>query len=88
MNDLVMSRNTVIFVLLVGATILSWELGHGLGFESVTAASVAVIAVSMIKARLVMQEFMEVRHAPISLRLVADGWLLSLSAALMFLYLR
>ncbi|MEQ9566933.1 cytochrome C oxidase subunit IV family protein [Marinobacter salarius] len=87
MGSLFLSRSTLIFALLVGATVVSWEFGHGVGFDSVTYASIGILVISFIKVRFVMREFMEVRHAPIVLRLVTDGWLLVICSVLIALYL-
>lgn len=88
MKDLVISRITLIWLLLLGATLLSWEMGHGIGLEEVKHASIAIIVVSFVKVRFVMYEFMELREAPISMRLLTDGWILATTMVLIVLYLR
>ena len=88
MKDLVISRITLIWFVLLGATLLSWEMGHGMGFDSVAHASMAIILVSFVKVRFVMQEFMELREAPLYMRLLADGWILVITLVLIGLYLR
>jgi len=44
--------------------------------------------VSFVKVRFVMHEFMELRHAPLFMRLLADGWIIAITAILIGLYLR
>lgn len=74
MKDLLLTRTSAIWALLVGATLLSWELGHGLGFDGATTAGAAILVVTFVKARFVVLDFMEVRHAPLWLRLIFEGW--------------
>ena len=50
-------------------------------------ATVAIMLVAAVKVRLVIKYFMEVRRAPLALRLVCDGWLLAVTAVIMTVYL-
>jgi heme/copper-type cytochrome/quinol oxidase subunit 4 len=50
-------------------------------------ATVAIMLVAAVKVRLVMRHFMEVRRAPLALRLVCDGWLLAVTALIVTVYL-
>ncbi|WP_176599253.1 cytochrome C oxidase subunit IV family protein [Sphingobium sp. 15-1] len=88
MKSLILSRVTLTWIVLLGATLLSWEMGHGMGFESIEHASMAIILVSFVKVRFVMHEFMELRHAPLFMRLLADGWIVVVTLLLLGLYLR
>lgn len=45
--------------------------------------AIAVIVVALIKVRFVILDFMEVRTAPIQLRLALEGWLVLLGAVLL-----
>jgi hypothetical protein len=76
------SRLTVMWLLLVVATCVSFEAG------SVAAryAGGVVLLVAFLKVRIVMFEFMEVAHAPRVLRLFCDGWILVLLIALTAMY--
>lgn len=47
-----------------------------------------VLGLSLFKVRLVIRHFMEVAHAPIALKLVADGWLLIVCGVVVGMYLR
>ncbi len=87
MRFLLRSPITFVWFILVAAT-ASWELGHGVGFDDVRHASQAIIAISLLKVRLVIRHFMEIRHAPFVMRVVSDVWLLALGTALFVLYLR
>lgn len=50
-------------------------------------ATVAIVLVAAVKVRLVIGYFMEVRRAPLSLRLVCDVWLLAVTALIVTVYL-
>jgi hypothetical protein len=50
-------------------------------------ATVAIMLITAVKVRLVMRHFMEVRRAPLALRLVCDGWLLAATALIVTVYL-
>lgn len=86
MSALLLTRVSLIWALLVGATVLSWALGHGVGFTG-AAASVAILAVTFVKVRFVVQDFMEIRDAPRWMRLGFDGWILLCCALLIGLFL-
>ena len=88
MRELLFNRLTLIWVLLVAATALSWAMGHGMGLHDRRIASVAIIGVAALKARYVILDFMELRGAPLVPRLVAEAWVAVLGAAMIGLYLR
>ena len=50
-------------------------------------ATVAIMLVAAVKVRLVIRYFMEVRRAPLALRLVCDGWLLAVTGLIVTVYL-
>ena len=68
-----------IWALLVAATLGSWTLGGGHG--------VALIAVAFVKVRLVGLYFMELRAAPVALRVAFEGWVVAAAGILVGLYL-
>lgn len=86
MKTLLWSRTSLIWALLVGATLLSFELGHGVGLRDATAAGAVILIVSFIKVRLVMLDFMEIRQAPRWMRLVAETWIALICATLVVLF--
>ena len=49
--------------------------------------TVAVLAMVFIKARLIIGYFMEVRTAPVWLRLATDAWLIVLWGTILAIYL-
>ena len=77
-------RIPAVWLLLVGATLVSWESARG-GGEPRWASS-AVLLISLLKARLIGLEFMELRTAPLPLRLAFEFWVLAVCAALLGLY--
>lgn len=85
-----MKAATLVWVVLMLATILSWWLGadHGLGPKASTSLlTVAILIVAFFKVRLVMLYFMEVRHAPASLRWLSEGWILLAGGSVISAYL-
>jgi heme/copper-type cytochrome/quinol oxidase subunit 4 len=50
-------------------------------------ATVAIVLIAAVKVRLVFGYFMEVRRAPLALRLVCDGWLLAVTGLIVTVYL-
>lgn len=87
MTELFFSRTTLIWGLLVAATLLSWEVGHGAGFDTARAAGGAILMVTFVKVRFVMLEFMELREAPRWMRVASQAWMVSLAAVLVALLL-
>ena len=83
--DLLRTRATATWLLLVAATVLSWAVGaeHGTG----SMVAVAVLAIAAIKVRYVGLDFMELRHAPILLRAAFEGYCVGMWAILSALYL-
>ncbi|MDT5007962.1 MAG: hypothetical protein QOJ24_5138 [Mycobacterium sp.] len=73
------------WLILIVATVVSYALGadHGTGSVMV----VAVLAIAAVKVRLIGLDFMELRTAPIPLRVVFEGYCLGLWTVLSGLYL-
>jgi hypothetical protein len=80
------ARITGVWVLLVVATLFSWEWAQGAGDRRLTASAVLVIA--FVKVRLIGLEFMELRTAPLPLRIAFELWLLGACSTLLALYWR
>ncbi|MCV7346257.1 cytochrome C oxidase subunit IV family protein [Mycolicibacterium rhodesiae] len=85
MLDLMRNRAGVSWLILVAATLASFILGADHGTGSLVA--VAVLAIAAIKVRLVGLDFMELRHAPIPLRMAFEVYCVGLWALLSGLYL-
>lgn len=76
---------TVVWAILMIATLISWYLGDGHGATKL--AAVLVIVTGFVKVWLVMEHFMELRTAPPQLRLVFSAWCLVMPAILCGIYL-
>jgi hypothetical protein len=85
MAELLRSRITLIWLLLIGATILSWESvrAAGRGGGDYTWSTVTVMVVAFIKVRFVGLEFMELRSAPLILRAMFEIWLVVVCVAIL-----
>ena len=82
---LMRNRAGVSWLILVAATLASWALGADHGTGSLVA--VGVLAIAAVKVRLVGLDFMELRHAPIPLRVAFEVYCVALWALLSGLYL-
>ena len=75
--------------LLVGVTLLSWWLGarhDGQLYVLDAGVTLAVLLIAALKVRLIIWEFMELRHAPAAMRRLADAMLALLMATLLGVY--
>jgi hypothetical protein len=81
----------VSWLVLVAITLAYVWIDHVADNGSVRTASVVVtviaIVVALVKVRIIMREFMEVRHAPTLLRRVTDLWIMLMAAAMLGAYL-
>ena len=84
------TRLTYVWLALMALTAAAWWIGdahgHG-GFSIDSPITLGVLAMALIKIRLVIQDFMEVRTAPLWLRLATDLWLFTLFGGVLALYL-
>lgn len=80
------SRQTVMLAVLIGATIGSFTIGRGIEGHPYLGASL-VLAIAAAKARIVILDFMEVRHAPGLLHHVAGWWPIAIFLGLAVLML-
>lgn len=84
------ARLTLVWLVLCVLSVTSWSFGPahpGTRVGASVPATLAILAIGFIKARLVISHFMEVRTAPPWLRLVTDGWLVALFGSILALYL-
>ncbi|MDD3445490.1 MAG: cytochrome C oxidase subunit IV family protein [Zavarzinia sp.] len=87
MRSLFLSRLTAIWLLLALVTIGSWVVGHGPGLVDHRLAGVVALVIAMVKVRFVILDFMEIRHAPLWLRLAGEVWCAGLAIGLTTLFL-
>jgi hypothetical protein len=84
------NRLTVVWIVLAALTVVSWVLAPGHASGSVGPSvpiTVAVLVMALIKSRLIIREFMEVRTAPAWLRAGTDAWLVVMFGAVLVIYL-
>ncbi|RYG98089.1 MAG: prokaryotic cytochrome C oxidase subunit IV family protein [Alphaproteobacteria bacterium] len=83
MQYLFRGRIAPVWLGLTLVTLASWwiSVGRGQAIRPDLAVTMAVIVIAVIKARFVLREFMEVRHASRWLRLLSDVWVVGLPVA-------
>jgi hypothetical protein len=81
---------TIVWAILSAITLVSLWLGPSPAGESFVASvpiTVVVLAMALIKTRLIIQYFMEVRTAPEWLKVATDAWLVTLFGGMLAIYL-
>jgi Prokaryotic Cytochrome C oxidase subunit IV len=81
---------TIAWIVLCTITIGTWWLSPAHSAVAAVASvsiTVAVVVLGLIKSRLIIRYFMEVRTAPRWLRLATDGWLVVLWGSVLAIYL-
>jgi len=82
-------RLALAWLFLSGITLFAWWMGarHPDGpINPDPAVAVGAIAITVIKVRVIVSEFMDVRHAPVLLRRVIDAWLACFTIAMLIAY--
>ena len=82
-------RLALVWLLLSLVTLASLSVStfdDQVAFSANTAVTLSVFVIAIIKVRLILREFMEVRHAPALLQRLIDLWLLITCASLMDIY--
>lgn len=88
MATFIRDRITLVWLGLVLATCLSWEAGGDLGItDDIRSLGGVVLFIAFLKVRYIMLEFMELRHAPLVMRLFAECWAALVCAAVIIFYL-
>ncbi len=82
---LLRDRITVILFVLVASIGVSLWIGHDVGLRDSRSAASAIVLIAFIKARFIILDFMELRHAPRGLRFTAEGWVVGMAAILITL---
>ncbi|MFI5623286.1 cytochrome C oxidase subunit IV family protein [Nocardioides sp. NPDC051685] len=82
------SSATVVWILLVLATVVSWALGTDHGFvEGAKSASLIVMVLAFVKVRFVGLYFMELKDAPLPLRILIEVYCLVVCCLTLGFYL-
>jgi len=83
-------RLLAVWLVLSAITVTYFWIDHTANDDGAHAASAAVtvsaIVLALVKVRIIMGEFMEVRGAPALLRRLADVWVTLMAATLLGLY--
>lgn len=84
-------RLTVALVVVVAATLIYLVIDdatddHGVTHAN-TVASLAAIGLALVKLRIIVREFMDVRHAPRLLRTITDALIATMGVLLVGTYL-
>lgn len=89
MNAVSEKRLLVVFLVLSTITLASLWLGLREGPAALTPdalVATSAILIALVKTRIVLREFMEVRHAPVVLGRVTDLWLVVTAVCLLVAY--
>lgn len=86
LTALLRSRVSLVWLVLIAATLLSWKVGTDHGVHAHLATTI-VLLVAFVKVRLVGLYFMELRGAPLALRLIFEGYCLVVCTVLIIMYL-
>ena len=83
-------RLLIVWVVLSAITLAYLWIDQSADHDGVLGPSAVVttsaIVIAMIKVRIIFREFMEARHAPTSLRLLTDGWVVLVGVLLLGAY--
>ncbi len=76
-----------IWVCLIIFTLLTVSLGHSIGSLTDAMVNTSILIITFIKTRLIIMHFMEVKRAPLLLRLIFEAWGIVVCAVLIVLLL-
>ena len=77
----------VVWFVLIAATLLLWYLGAEQGVHNAHLATVLILIIAFIKVRFVGLYFMELRDAPVPLRLIFEAHCATVCAVVLGVYL-
>ena len=86
LTALLKNRVSLVWAGLMIATLISWKVGSDHGIHP-QLATIVVLLVAFLKVRFVGLYFMELREAPLPLRLIFEGYVVVVAAVLIALYL-
>jgi hypothetical protein len=76
----------VVWLSLVAATLVSWRFGQGFLIHGLREAGIAILVIAFIKIRYVILDFMEIRRAPLPMRIAAEIWVVAVCTTMVLLY--
>lgn len=80
---------TIVWLALGAVTLASWWIGSSHGRDEITRnvlITYGVVLIGAIKVRVIVSQFMEMKHGPILWRRLMDAWLACLVVALLAIY--
>lgn len=84
------NRLFIVWLVLTAITLLYFWIDHSANSNGALTASIAVtvsaICLALLKVRIIMRQFMEVRDAPPLLRRLTDAWIACMAVALLVTY--
>ncbi|WP_273733658.1 cytochrome C oxidase subunit IV family protein [Mycolicibacterium septicum] len=84
------TRLLIVWVILTAMTLVYVWLDEAVDQNGAPKAStvvtVSAIAIALVKVRIIFREFMEVRHAPVLLCRLTDGWVVLIGICLLGSY--
>jgi hypothetical protein len=91
MNPAPRNRLTIAWLVVVAVTLVYLAIdesaAEGGAARASTAASITAIALALVKLRIILREFMDVRHAPRTLRTATDALVVVMGVSLLGTYL-
>lgn len=82
-------RLVILWAVMILLTFVSFESTPGGGMLADPRLAISlIIGLAFVKVRIVVMDFMEVRHAPLIFRLALDLWIIGMAAALIWMRLR
>ncbi|WP_370501048.1 cytochrome C oxidase subunit IV family protein [Mycolicibacterium sp. jd] len=75
-------RVTLVWALMIALTFASFLVGVEQSVDAANAAAVAIVGLALFKVRLIGIHFMDLRVAPLPLRLIFEGYVLAVFVAL------
>ncbi|OBA84355.1 hypothetical protein A9W99_00260 [Mycobacterium sp. 1164966.3] len=81
-------RLLIVWLVLASLTLAYLWIDHSAGESRLAGAAVtsAVIVIAVIKVRIILREFMEVRQAPVLLCRLTDAWVILIVVSLLACY--
>lgn len=82
-------RVTLVWLALMVITCVTWWLGadHPFRAESIRLASALALGLAFVKARFVGLDFMELRRAPVHLRMAFEMWVAAFGISTVMVFL-
>ena len=83
-------RLLIVWVILTSLTLIYVVIDHSVDgggtLRASTVVTVSAIVIALVKVRIIFREFMEVRHAPVLLCRITDGWVVLVGVCLLGSY--